>query len=347
MWKYVLICSVGIGFAFMGTLLMAAAAARLNLDERQVMLWTTLRSQAAFLDPLLVKTAFLFLLTGYGVKAGLAPLHNWLPDAHSQAPAPVSALFSGFMLNAALYCILRWLPIAESAAGASGWGRELLAFFGLLSVLVAAGFVLFQSNIKRLLAYCSVEHIGIVALGVGLGGSGVFAGLFHAFNHSLAKTLSFCAAGRLGQKAGSHEMERLAGTSTHSPFWGLLLTISFLALIGCAPFAVFFSELLTLKAALEAKAYWTAGLLLVGIGFIFIVMLRRIVELAWGRSAVPAAPDRPGDVTLGWGAKFLLVLLTAFVLLPGLWLPEAARNFLNQAADIVDLSRNPLGGNRP
>ena len=123
-----------------------------------------------------MKLAFLFMLVGYGTKAGLAPLHSWLPDAHSQAPAPVSALFSGFMLNAAFYCILRVLPLVEAATGYQGWGRQLLTVFGIVSVLVAAAFIVFQRDGKRLLAYSSVEHMGIIALGVGLGGVGTVGG---------------------------------------------------------------------------------------------------------------------------------------------------------------------------
>ncbi|MCX5758016.1 MAG: proton-conducting transporter membrane subunit [Candidatus Hydrogenedentes bacterium] len=213
MWKYLIICSVGVAFAFMGTLLAGAAANALHLPPSQALLWTCLRQNASHLDPVLIKVAFVFLLVGYGTKAGLAPMHSWLPDAHSQAPAPVSALFSGFMLNAALYCIMRYMPLVEGSSGHAGWSLRLLLFFGLTSILVAATFIIFQHDLKRLLAYHSVEHLGIIAVGLGLGGLGTFAALLHTLNHSICKSLSFFAAGRLGQMYGTHDMSKVAASA--------------------------------------------------------------------------------------------------------------------------------------
>src|SRR5512145_476009 len=158
---------------------MAATQEKVAPNCATKLLWTELIRAKGGLDPTLLKAAFIFLLVGYGTKAGLAPMHSWLPDAHSQAPAPVSAIFSGFMLNAALYCIMRYLPLVEGATGRTGWGSGLLVGFGLVSIVVAAAFILFQHDVKRLLAYHSVEHMGIIALGLGLGGVGAFAALFH------------------------------------------------------------------------------------------------------------------------------------------------------------------------
>ena len=220
MWKYLIICSVGIAFAFMGTLLAGAAANEIHLPPSQSLLWTTLRDNASGLDPVLLKIAFVFIMVGYGTKAGLAPMHSWLPDAHSQAPAPVSALFSGFMLNAALYCIMRYVPLVEGSSGHAGWSLKLLLFFGLTSMLVAAAFIVFQRDLKRLLAYHSVEHLGIIAVGLGLGGLGTFAALLHTLNHSVCKSLAFFAAGRLGQMYGSHDMHEMAGALRAAPVWG-------------------------------------------------------------------------------------------------------------------------------
>ena len=164
MWKYLIICSIGIAFAFMGTLLAAAAVQSGGTVEAEGLFWTQLASPDARLDPTLMKFAFIFVLVGYGTKAGLAPIHSWLPDAHSQAPAPVSAMFSGFLLNTALYCIMRYVPAVRHALGGE-FASGLLIFFGTLSILVAAGFIVFQRDAKRLLAYHSVEHLGIIALG--------------------------------------------------------------------------------------------------------------------------------------------------------------------------------------
>ncbi|MCU0241749.1 MAG: hydrogenase 4 subunit F, partial [Vicinamibacteria bacterium] len=254
MWKYVLICSVAVAFAFMGTLLAAAAAP--HSATPNALNWTDLLLLAPRLDPMLMRAAFVFLLVGYGTKAGLAPMHNWLPDAHSQAPAPVSALFSGFMLNAALYCVLRYLPILGAVPGCSGWAQTLLLVLSLLSLFVGAGFILFQQDAKRLLAYCSVEHIGLVGIGVGLGGLGTCAALFHSLNHGVAKALAFFAVGRLGQAAHSHEITRVSGAMKLSPLWGAGLVGSFLALSGAVPFATFYSELQITKAVFDARAPW-------------------------------------------------------------------------------------------
>jgi hydrogenase-4 component F len=330
MWKYILICSVGVAFAFMGTLLAAASANGIDLGNNNALLWTTLRTHAAALDPTLMKAAFIFLLVGYGTKAGLAPMHSWLPDAHSQAPAPVSAIFSGFMLNAALYCIMRYVPIVEIATGNSSWGSQLVSGFGIFSIIIAAAFILFQTDLKRLLAYHSIEHLGIIALGLGLGGLGTFAALFHTLNHSLCKTLSFFAAGRLGQAMGSHDMEKMSGSMRISPVWGIGIFGSILALIGMAPFALFMSEFQLLKAAIDKGATVSLVLFLLGAGIVFVGALGHAIPLAWGRRQTTAPALRTSVV------EFILVFAPlAVLLLLGLWMPQPLQEVLNAAADII------------
>ncbi|MFZ1982214.1 MAG: proton-conducting transporter membrane subunit [Smithella sp.] len=331
MWKYILICSVGVAFAFMGTLLAAASAKGVTLGNNNALLWTTLRIHAASLNPTLIKAAFIFLLVGYGTKAGLSPMHTWLPDAHSQAPAPVSAIFSGFMLNAALYCIMRYVPIVETATGNSSWGLNLIAGFGIFSIMTAAVFILFQTDLKRLLAYHSIEHLGIIALGLGLGGLGTFAALFHTLNHSLCKTLSFFAAGRLGQAVGGdHDMEKMAGSMRISPVWGIGIFCSILALIGIAPFALFVSEFQLLKAAIDKGATVSLVLFLLGAGIVFIGALGHAIPLAWGRphSTVPVLRTSVVDFILVFAPLAVLLLL-------GIWMPQPLQSALNASADII------------
>ena len=330
MWKYILICSVGVAFAFMGTLLVGASTRGLGLRAPEVMLWTHLHANAASLNPAWLKTAFIFLLVGYGTKAGLAPMHNWLPDAHSQAPAPVSALFSGFMLNTALYCVMRYVPIVEAGTGNRGWGLRLLVGFGLFSILVAAAFIVFQHDLKRLLAYHSVEHLGIITLGVGLGGLGTFAALFHTLNHSLCKTLAFFAAGRLGQTFGTHDLHKLSGAMRVAPAWGMGLFGSLLALIGVAPFALFMSELQILKAAVDSKAILALVLFLFGAGVVFVGALGHAIPLAWGKAAPTVTPGRTGI----W-ETVLAVLPLGLLLVLGVWMPESLQTALNAAADVI------------
>lgn len=331
MWKYLIICSVGVAFAFMGTLLAGAAAAGPHLPASEALLWTCLRREAAHLDPVLIKVAFLFLLVGYGTKAGLAPMHSWLPDAHSQAPAPVSALFSGFMLNAALYCIMRYIPLVEESNGHTGWSLRLLLLFGLASVLAAAAFIIFQRDLKRLLAYCSVEHIGIIAIGLGLGGLGTAAALLHTLNHSLCKALAFFAAGRLDQMYGTHDMTKMAGTLRTAPIWGKGLFGSLLALMGVAPFALFLSEFLILRAAARSGSYWTLGLFLAGVAVVFVGMFKHTVNLAWGESAVVPKIEKPRAVD-----KALVAVSLCTLLVLGVWIPDLLWQMVGDAARIVE-----------
>lgn len=333
MWKYLLICSVGVAFAFIGTLFVAAAAGSIHLDSTQILLWSVLRDHAASIDPKLIKIGFIFLLIGYGTKAGLAPMHSWLPDAHSQAPAPVSALFSGFMLNAALYCLMRYVPIVEMATGYQGWGSRLLIVLGLVSILVAAAFIIFQQDLKRLLAYCSVEHMGIIILGLGLGGAGIFAALFHTLNHSLSKTTAFFAAGRIGQQYDTQDMEKMRCVIKHSPVWGVGLLASMLALIGVAPFALFMSELQIIKSAIDGRAIVSLILLLLGSGIVFVGVLRRTINVAWGEDEHSANIAAPSTKIFLDGLIAYLPLGVLLVL--GLWMPTPLRILLEQSAAII------------
>ncbi len=331
MWKYLLMCSVGVACAFMGTLLVAASARALNMDGAHLLLWTHLRDAAPALNQPVLKLAFIFLLVGYGTKAGLAPLHNWLPDAHSQAPAPVSALFSGFLLNTALYCIMRYTAILEAASGGSGWSLRILQVFGLLSIVVAAAFIIFQEDVKRLLAYHSVEHLGIIALGLGLGGLGAFAALFHVFNHSVCKALAFFSAGRMGQIYGTHDMSRMQGMLRVSPVWGVGLLGGLLALIGMAPFGLFMSEFQIAMAAVQQGAYAALVVFLAGTCTIFVSALKHAIYMAWGEPELPVRAPATGFTEVLIVAGSLGVLL-----LVGLWLPDFYTNLLWRAAAIVE-----------
>jgi len=324
MWKYLIICSVGIAFAFMGTLLVAASAHTLEIQLTDVLLWTELVKVAGGLNPALVKAGFVFILVGYGTKAGLAPMHTWLPDAHSQAPAPVSAIFSGFMLNAAL-------PLVDLVSGTPNFSRELLVLFGIGTIIVSAAFILSQHDLKRLLAYHSVEHLGIITLGLGLGPAGIFAALFHTLNHSVCKSLGFFCAGRLGQIYGTYDMRQISGSVRLAPLWGGGLMGSLIALIGVAPFALFMSEFLIVKAALETNTIWALVLFLTGSSVVFVGALKHAIPIAWGES--PEVDAFPGQST--FFEKVLVVGALALLLLLGVWMPDVLHEMLNRAAVIV------------
>ena len=328
MWKYLIICSIGIAFAFMGTLL-AAASIRSGNAAAEALFWTHIAAADTRLDPTLMKFAFVFVLVGYGTKAGLAPIHSWLPDAHSQAPAPVSAMFSGFLLNTALYCIMRFVPPTQHALG-RGFANGLLIGFGVLSILVAAGFIVFQRDAKRLLAYHSVEHMGIIALGYGLGPLGAFAALFHTLNHSVCKSLAFFAVGRLGQRFGSHDMHRIAGALRADRLWGTALLISLLALIGVAPFSIFMSEYQLLRAAIGAGAWLALALFLAASAVVFVAALRHLIDMAYGSAGdnTPAPRDSHLGVPIVTVAAGLLLVL-------GLWMPLPLLDAIERAAVVV------------
>jgi hydrogenase-4 component F len=329
MWKYLIICSIGIAFAFMGTLLAAASIQSGGATEADALFWTHLASSDANLDPTLMKFAFVFVLVGYGTKAGLAPIHSWLPDAHSQAPAPVSAMFSGFLLNTALYCIMRFVPPAQHALGAD-FANGLLTAFGTLSILVAAGFIVFQRDAKRLLAYHSVEHMGIIALGYGLGPLGAFAALFHTLNHSVCKSLAFFAVGRLGQRFGSHEMHTISGALRVDSLWGVALLVSLLALIGVAPFSIFMSEYQLLRAAAGAGAWFVLVLFLVAGGVVFVSALRHLIDMAYGLPAVRQRGARDRGLALP-----IVVVATALLLVLGVWMPLSLSDAIGSAAAVL------------
>jgi hydrogenase-4 component F len=328
MWKYLIICSIGIAFAFMGTLL-TAASIRSGHAAAEALFWTHIAARDTRLDPTLMKFAFVFVLVGYGTKAGLAPIHSWLPDAHSQAPAPVSAMFSGFLLNTALYCIMRFVPPARHALG-GGFASGLLIGFGLLSILVAAGFIVFQRDAKRLLAYHSVEHMGIIALGYGLGPLGAFAALFHTLNHSVCKSLAFFAVGRLGQRFGSHDMHRIAGALRADRLWGAALLVSLLALIGVAPFSIFMSEYQLLRAAVGAGAWLALFLFLAASGVVFVAALRHLIDMAYGTpgAGTRVLPESRLALPIVGVAAGLLVML-------GVWMPLSLLDAIERAATVV------------
>ncbi|HAH06837.1 MAG TPA: NADH dehydrogenase FAD-containing subunit, partial [Elusimicrobia bacterium] len=246
-WKYLLICSVGIALALLGNFFLAVAAR----DEHDLLMTAReLASAAPRLDAQWLKASFILLLVGYGTKMGLAPLHTWLPDAHSEAPSVVSALLSGALLNCAFLALLR-VHAVLAAAGLAEFSGNLLAGFGLLSMAVAAVFLLGQADFKRLLAYSSVEHMGILAFGAGLGVAGP-AAMLHAVNHSAVKAALFLTAGNLIAAGHSKSTTEMRGLLRALPVSGMLWLAGFLAITGSPPFGPFLSELWILQGALAA-----------------------------------------------------------------------------------------------
>src|SRR6059036_387993 len=245
-YKYLIISSVGIALAFMGTVVIYYAAST-QIGEIGLS-WTSLIGIAPGLDPNIVKLAFVFILIGYGTKAGLAPMHTWLPDAHSEAPAPISALMSGVLLNVGLYALMRFKAVTDITAGPAFSSRWLMRF-GLLSVGLAAAFLLSQRNYKRMLAYSSVEHTGIIALALGFGGYwGMLGALFHMVNHALGKSMLFLLSGSILLKYRTTEIAGVRGLLRAAPRTGFWFLCGILALIGLPPFGLFISEFIIFRA---------------------------------------------------------------------------------------------------
>ena len=326
-WKYFILCGVGIAQALFGTILLYFAAERtLGRQGMTALLWTHLNAAKADLEPTVIGLAFVFLLVGYGTKVGLAPLHNWLPDAHAEGPTPVSAVLSGLLLNVALYAVIRCKVLAVGSIGPLIPGRMLMAF-GLLSAVLAAFFLWRQRDIKRLFGYSSIEHMGIITFAFGLGGPVAnFAALLHMTVHSLTKSSIFFTAGHASQTAGTQEMDGIRGLVGISPTIGWGLMLGSLAILGMPPFGVFASEFLILTTAMREQP-WATPFLLIALGVAFAGIFMKVQPMVFGESDAPKLPHSPALVPV-------FVHLTA-VLVLGLYIPPALAEWYRAAAQLI------------
>jgi hydrogenase-4 component F len=316
-YKYLLICSVGVAIAFVGTVLVYFSDFQQFGDEAHAMRWTTLVRLAPELPSPVMELAFVFLLIGYGTKAGLAPMHTWLPDAHSEAPAPVSALMSGVLLSVGVYAILRFKTVVDLASG-PGFSARLLVGLGLTSMAIAAAFLWAPASYKRMLAYSSIEHIGIVCLGLGFGGAwGVGGALLHVANHALAKSVLFLLSGRIRAAYGSAAVSDVSGLLGAMPVTGRGFLLAMLALLGLPPFGLFVSEVLIFGAGFQSSHGVAAGVGLALLVVAFAGLLRTSHRMLYG--AVPAVVDQPGGLrSLPIGLALLLLTVTGVAWPPGL-----------------------------
>jgi hydrogenase-4 component F len=331
-WKYLLICSVGIALALLGNFALAVAASAHRTEGAVGLMLPELLRHAGGLDVPWLKAAFLLFLVGYGTKMGLAPLHTWLPDAHSEAPSLASALLSGALLNCALLGILRAQQVL-AAAGEGAFGRDLLVGFGLLSMLVAAVFIPGQSDYKRTLAYSSVEHMGILTLGIGLGGEATFGSMLHAVNHSLTKAMLFLVAGNILEAYRSKSAADVRGVLHILPASGILWVTGFFAVTGSPPFGAFLSELTILKAALDQGRVAVASAYLGLLAVVFVGLASALLGMAQGAPSSVARSAATRREVL-WRVVPPAVLATA-VLLLGVYVPPGLRRLIEEAARAV------------
>jgi len=325
-WKYFILCGVGIAQALFGTILLYFAAEKLLGAEGGALLWTELDKVKGNLEPTVLSLAFVFLLVGYGTKVGLVPLHNWLPDAHAEGPTPVSAVLSGLLLNVALYAVVRCKVLVEGSVQ-TGFARELMIGFGLLSVAVAAFLLSRQKDIKRLFAYSSIEHMGIITFAFGLGGPVAnFAAMLHMTVHSLTKSAIFFTVGHATQKAGTQLIDGIRGLVTTSPMLGWGLILGTLAILGMPPFGVFASEFLILTTAMREQP-WATPVLLVSLGVAFASVFSKVQPMVFGETTVKPLPHRP--------ALIPVFVHLALVLMLGLWIPPYLADWYRQAAKFI------------
>jgi hydrogenase-4 component F len=326
-WKYFILCGVGIAQALFGTILLYFAAERtLGQQGMTALLWTHLNSVKGELEPRVLGLAFVFLLVGYGTKAGLAPLHNWLPDAHAEGPTPVSAVLSGLLLNVALYAVIRCKVLAEGSIGPTLPSRMLITF-GLLSALLGGFFLWRQRDIKRLFGYSSIEHMGIITFAFGLGGPVAnFAALLHMTVHSLTKSSIFFAAGHASQAAGTQRIDGIRGLVGISPRIGWGLMLGSLAILGMPPFGVFASEFLILTTAMRDHP-WTAPFLLIALGVAFAGIFSKVQPMVFGGSESPPLPHSPALVPVFTHMAIVLTL--------GVYIPPALADWYRTAARLI------------
>ncbi|MGZ6139320.1 MAG: hydrogenase 4 subunit F [Myxococcaceae bacterium] len=325
-WKYFILCGVGIAQALFGTILLYfAAEGLLGGEGMAALLWTRLDAIKGQLEPTVLALAFVFLLVGYGTKVGLAPLHNWLPDAHAEGPTPVSAVLSGLLLNVALYAVIRCKVLVEGSIRYLP-GRMLMGF-GLLSAILAAFFLWRQRDIKRLFAYSSIEHMGIVTFAFGMGGPVAnFAALLHMTVHSLTKSAIFFAAGHASQTAGTQRIDGIRGLLVMSPTIGWGLMLGALAILGLPPFGVFASEFLILTTAMRDHP-WATPILLAALGVAFAAIFGRVQPMVFGETEGRPLSHSP--------ALLPVFAHLAIVLMLGVYMPPALAEWYRLAARLI------------
>lgn len=328
-WKYILIASIGIALAFGGTVLGYFDFVSLAGRQEAALNWTVLMAAAPRLHPEVIQIAFVFTLVGYGTKAGLAPMHTWLPDAHSEAPAPLSAMMSGVLLAVALYAVIRWAAVANAAVG-RGFTDGLLIAVGVLSITIAAFSLVVQENYKRMLAYSSIEHMGLVCVGLALGPLGAAAAMLHLLNHTLTKSTLFFLAGRVQRRYGTTEIGGVSGLLTVMPWTGGLFAAGMLAVMGLPPFGLFISEFALFRAGFAAGRPWLMGVVLALLVVAFVSMIGHLNRMLYG---APAPGVSPGEGRV-WPLIPLAACVLALVVL-GLTLPAPVQILLDRIAEII------------
>ena len=313
-WKYLIINSVGLLLGFFGTLLYLTSVQ--SLPEHSLITWSLLTANAQHLNPLVAQIAFIFILIGYGTKMGLAPMHTWLPDAHGKAPAPISALLSGVLLNVAFLVIVRFKNITDTIVGKE-YTQNLFIVFALSSILIAAFVILTQRNYKRLLAYSSIENMGVMALGFGLGGLGIFAAILHMIYHSLIKSSLFFAAGNILLRYRSTKIREVTGMLSNIPSTAIVFMAGFLAVVGLPPFGLFFTKIYILSAGMQHHLVVTGATILL-LAILFIGFLRHVTSMLFGEKQPELAKEKESVWLVIPPATLIIIALLLSLYMPPL-----------------------------
>jgi hydrogenase-4 component F len=335
-WKYIIIISAGISLALLGTILFYWCGSFV-LGPTYDMTWDALRGAAPKMNPALAALSYLLVLVGYGTKVGLAPMHTWLPDAHSESPAPISAMLSGALLNSAMLGIVRYLGVADAAQGGH-LARTTLVALGVFSLVVGALFIVRQNGIKRLMAYSSVEHMGVVALGFGFGGPlGTAGALYHMLNHSLNKSLMFFGAGNVMRNYGTREIRDIRDVWTRFPVQGALWLAGAAGITGAPPFGLFLSELVIMRAGFERGFDWAVYVMIVLLIVIFIGLLNhfRIMYLTGGAATTGNVVTTKAAPAISRWCVAPMWLAAAPLLVFGLWWPQELWDHFMAAAQAL------------
>ncbi len=332
-WKYLLIGSVGIALALLGSFFLAYSALSSGLES--TLLFDQLIKDAPQLSPPWLRASFVLLFIGYGTKMGLAPMHTWKPDAYGEAPGIVGTLLAGGVTSCAFLAILRIYQICRAGTDAD-FAREIMVFMGLLSMAVAAVFMVRQRDFKRMLAYSSVEHMGILVLGIGIGGLAVYGALLHLINNGLTKGVLFLSAGNIHRAYGSKLTDNVRGAIQRVPLSGSLFLAGFLAITGSPPFGPFVSEFTIVNAAAGSGHYFACGLFLLLLAVVFIGMGATVLAVVQGNPGEQQPVTRFHD-SVGTGGPILLFM--AVVLLLGVYVPPPLESLLREAAASLGVNR--------
>jgi hydrogenase-4 component F len=334
-WKYVIISSLGVTIALAGTLFVFYSASALHPASNLALTWPYLLAHAPALAPQSLRLGFLLAVVGYGTKVGLAPMHTWLPDAHAEAPSPASAMLSAALLNVGMYAIIRFLAIAHARLGGT-YPRAVLLSFGFASIVIGALFMVRKGNFKRLFAYSSVEHMGIIAVALGFGGVlGLYGALLQVLSHALAKSVLFLASGDVSLRYKTREAAGVSGLLAAVPVTGGALLLATFAVLGSPPFGVFLSELTIVRAGFARGSPIFPLLLLALLGVAFFAFARTITAMVTGSppEPAPASPYRDRAAVAVTAAPLILGLAALLVL--GLWIPAGLDAVLRQSAAVI------------